>query len=602
MNPAPPLLLPQPGKIEIGNKLFACRPASIALLVESDNPALCEIIDEICTCLCENGISSARQPADKSQYDIAIDFTRAPDMHPESYEIKLIGHSGRIKGPSQKELFYGATSLLQLIRHFKGNLPELSLTDAPAYRNRAYLLDITRGKVPKVERIKALIRDMAKLKYNQLQLYFEHTFQFHFDPDIGQNCNPMSPDDIKELDAYSNDWHVELVPCLACFGHMGHILSLPQYKQFAEIEWDDAPWDDAPWERRMKGCTLNPSDPDAQNLIKNMLNDFLPCFSSKKFNACCDETYDLGRGKNTSDNMEQTRIDLYSSHIQFLNQVTQSYGKQLMVWGDILLQHPAALSKIPNDVTILDWGYEAQMNYDKTRIFTDAGFSTYICPSVRGYKRLFHDLNDAEQNIRNYAKAGIANSATGLMVTDWGDLGHFNTLGCSLFGMAEAAAEAWTPGSFQRLEMDHVFSSNIWKTQKDIAVLYRLAGACAHRDWRHFLSPATESEECTLASADSDAEKIQTIWNELPDENVVPPERVQDLKELRLSVNAIELHALMTKYFHTDSVTEKKAAKNALQNGFREFIEQHERIWLAANRPSRLQELQIRFKSLAERL
>ena len=43
--------------------------------------------------------------------------------------------------------------------------------------------------------------------------------------------------------------------------------------------------------------TLNVTNEDSIKLVGNMLEQFIPLFSSNKFNICCDETFDLGKRK-----------------------------------------------------------------------------------------------------------------------------------------------------------------------------------------------------------------------------------------------------------------------------------------------------------------
>ena len=41
---------------------------------------------------------------------------------------------------------------------------------------------------------------------------------------------------MRELDAYAAERHVELIPTLQSLGHMQHVLALPRYAHLAETE------------------------------------------------------------------------------------------------------------------------------------------------------------------------------------------------------------------------------------------------------------------------------------------------------------------------------------------------------------------------------
>jgi len=57
-------------------------------------------------------------------------------------------------------------------------LPCFSISDWPDSKARGVLLDISRTKVPTMDTQLTLIDQFSKLKYNQIQLYTEHTFAF----------------------------------------------------------------------------------------------------------------------------------------------------------------------------------------------------------------------------------------------------------------------------------------------------------------------------------------------------------------------------------------------------------------------------------------
>ena len=44
------------------------------------------------------------------------------------------------------------------------------------FQHRAYMLDISRDKVPTMSTLRLLVELLARFGYNQLQLYIEHTF------------------------------------------------------------------------------------------------------------------------------------------------------------------------------------------------------------------------------------------------------------------------------------------------------------------------------------------------------------------------------------------------------------------------------------------
>ena len=66
----------------------------------------------------------------------------------------------------------------QLSRQYGRNLPCLKIHDWPDFARRGVMLDISRGRVPKLETLLKLASRLADFKINELQLYTEHTFAY----------------------------------------------------------------------------------------------------------------------------------------------------------------------------------------------------------------------------------------------------------------------------------------------------------------------------------------------------------------------------------------------------------------------------------------
>ena len=54
----------------------------------------------------------------------------------------------------------------------------LRIRDWPDFPRRGVMLDVSRGRVPKLETLLDLAEHLADFKINELQLYTEHTFAY----------------------------------------------------------------------------------------------------------------------------------------------------------------------------------------------------------------------------------------------------------------------------------------------------------------------------------------------------------------------------------------------------------------------------------------
>ena len=98
---------------------------------------------------------------------------------PQRYELTRSGGGAiRLSGGSEAALFWGLQTLEQLVRQCAPSLPDFEIDDWPDLEVRGYMLDVSRCKVPTMETLYRLVDRLAGLKYNQLQLYMEHTFAY----------------------------------------------------------------------------------------------------------------------------------------------------------------------------------------------------------------------------------------------------------------------------------------------------------------------------------------------------------------------------------------------------------------------------------------
>ena len=144
-------------------------------------------------------------------------------------------------GRGDEAAHYAAQTLRQLVRGEGARLPALEILDWPSLAYRGVMMDVSRGKVHTMATLKRVVDELSLFKMNVLQLYTEHTFVFPHHPRIGAGCGSLSGDDMMALDAYARDRFVELQPNLNSFGHMAHLLAIPEYRHLAEAEIGNAP-------------------------------------------------------------------------------------------------------------------------------------------------------------------------------------------------------------------------------------------------------------------------------------------------------------------------------------------------------------------------
>lgn len=300
---------------------------------------------------------------DVGQCAIRLDVDAA--MAAQSYRLDVGRRadgsaSVAIVGGDAEGLRYGVQTFRQLVRHSGPAVPVVHIEDAPVLPVRGYYLDVTRGRVPTLASLKALVDVLELHKYNQLQLYVEHTFRFDGLGQAWRGTGALGADDILELDECCAKAGIELVPSISTFGHQYMALRTDRYAGLGEFpEQAGRPFSLI---ERMEHHTLNPLMDESLALAKRLIDQYAPLFRSRRFNICADETFDLGKGR-SADRAQAVGVGtLYAGYLTELCSYLEERGLQPMMWADIAVGHPQALERLRDKAILLNWQYEPDVD------------------------------------------------------------------------------------------------------------------------------------------------------------------------------------------------------------------------------------------------
>jgi len=353
----------------------------------------------------------------------------------ECYALTIDERKIIIIASGEAGAFYAIQTLRQVFDN--GKVPCLSIEDRPDFEYRGFYHDVTRGKVPTVETLKSLIDTMAYYKMNSLQLYVEHTFPFKELGDRIEKTGYLTPEEIKELDDYCYENFIEFIPSIPTFGHLYELLQRDEYKGLQAIENFEE--DQIFWRSRMQHHTIDPTKEISIEIIKSMLNQYLPLFRTDKFNICCDETFDLHNGKYK----DQDTGRLYIEFVKKIIAHVQSQGKTVMMWADILLQHPEMLQELPDGVEFLNWYYDAESKEAQFAAFDKTNYVQIVCPGTSTWSRLVEGVQNETSNILMLGDYGYKYHAKGMLNTNWGDYGNPCCLELAMYGLVLGASKSW---------------------------------------------------------------------------------------------------------------------------------------------------------------
>lgn len=482
-----------------------------------------------------SAISGVKIPVTCSRKcDYSLELYHRGKGEGEQYSVRVLEDRIFIEGESPAGLFRGVQTFIQILQNHPLAIPCMEINDWPDFPVRGFYHDVTRGKVPQLATLKKLVDTLAFYKINQFQLYIEHTFAFRDIPELWVDKDPLTSEDIIELDQYCRERYVDLVPSLSTFGHLYELLRLKRFEHLNELPMEASrkPFD--LWDR-MAHYTLDVSNAESFLLVKSMIEEYLPLFSSPYFNICCDETFDLGKGRNASRARKEGVGKLYVEFVKKIMGVVVENGKTPMLWGDIVQKYPEMISQLPSDAVFLNWDYTPEVSSLSVEVFRDAGVKQYVCPGVQGWSRFSNDINRACINISRLARFGRDAEACGVLNTDWGDCGHVNFLANSFHGLAYGAALSWKtddgddPGDF-----DDRFSFLQWGTEggRPAVLLRELGELCFY----HFgnIYAWVGDRDCLWNKED---QVRQMDGSKLPRRYSRACELAGELKEIKRSLN-----------------------------------------------------------------
>ncbi|HVN56937.1 MAG TPA: glycoside hydrolase family 20 zincin-like fold domain-containing protein [Bacteroidales bacterium] len=456
-------LVPVPQKIRILNGSFAL-PASVTFSSpDSLNSIISGYLSEI------DGIkpSSGRK-------NPVLKFTYKKGLPDQGYNMEVNGSGISVEFSTRQGLFYSIMTIKVLNTNYKSKIPCVAIEDFPDLPVRGMMLDISRNKVPSRETLLRLASILSDLKYNHMELYVEgFSFAYPSFRDLWEKTEtPVTGDDIKALDKFCRDHFIDLVPNQNMFGHMMAWLETGRFRDLAEC----------PDGYKLMGLinmkgTLDPSDPGSLRLVTRMADDLLPNFTSTNFNVNMDETFDLGKGKSRKLCEEKGEGNVYFDYALKVHDTLAPRNRKMMMWGDIILRHPEIIRRIPKDITLLDWGYETSYPFEKNaRNFHDAGVSFFVCPGTSSWSSFVGRSDNMIVNIRDAVAAGVKYGARGMLLTDWGDMGHWQYQPVSYAGYTAGAALSWNSRSGDIMPLEPFMSSYLFRDEAGIMgrLAYRL--------------------------------------------------------------------------------------------------------------------------------
>lgn len=373
-------LLPMPNKVEqiVNKKNFTLTPQTV---VKTNLPKQAFCLFELQRILGERTGQRAAigTPATgNSVIEIWLDSSIEGKEH---YILDVSEKKLSIKGSSYAALFYGLKTLDQLLlgdvcNTANGQIAPVRIDDAPRYGYRALMLDPARHFLP-VEDVKFYIDQMAKYKYNVLQLHLTDDQGWRVEikkhpgltktgafrnPETGSNGPDngfYTQDQLKEIIRYAADRNVEVIPELDIPGHTVAVLAT--YPELGCTHTDTI--------QKIMGQTVDlmlcANNDKVYTIYDDIIKEIAGLFPSSKIHLGGDEAV-IEKNWTKCDRCQSFMKQLgYTKESQLMNYFfdkilasVRKYGKEPMLWCELdNVRMPANeyLFDYPKDATLITW-------------------------------------------------------------------------------------------------------------------------------------------------------------------------------------------------------------------------------------------------------
>jgi hypothetical protein len=355
-----------------------------------------------------------------------------PELKAQSYFIQAEGEGFLVIAGGAAGLYYGMQSLSEFYSKNGGAIEEF---DRPRFGSRGFLQDLSRGQVLTIPGFQRLVQTLGAFRYSWLTFNLEHNFGYAKHPTIWEGDDALSPQEAKALGELCREYYIEVVPMQQSLGHCRGILNKPKYRRLA---FDDK----LLW-------SLDPRQDEIYALLTDLYQEQAQCFPGKYFLVGCDEPFDLKKNWKPENAGGKQFPEAYIEHLLKLHKIISDLGRRMMVWGDVFVAHPELVSRLPDDVIIINWQYgtsqlEKEEFYEqKSKAIAEGKQDFYVATCTWSYARLFPELKTMAHNNRNFLNVGDRLSAQGALLTNWGDMGHMQLLGYVAMPIAYFGRDAW---------------------------------------------------------------------------------------------------------------------------------------------------------------
>ncbi|OZJ04578.1 hypothetical protein BZG36_02777 [Bifiguratus adelaidae] len=362
-----------------------------------------------------------------------------------------------------------------------------------------------RNGVMQVDSVYFILRSMALMGLNMLQLYTEDTFEVENEPFFGYLRGRYSQKELASIDDYAYDLGIEVIPCIQTLGHMGQMLQWPRYTYLRDT-----------YEVLLAGSE------DTYDFLEKLIKAATAPFRSKRIHIGMDEAHGVGEGRYRQFFGYRDSTQVFVEHLARVNEICKRMDLQPMIWSDMLFclatknntlqgyyesnAPPELNDSIPPEIDLVYWDYyhtSIDVYSAKIQQHRELGCERpWVANGAWTWSRFWTALPFTFETVKASSiaakdkKHGVQNA----FLTIWGDEGNECDMYSALPALLYFAEHAYTPeGSIDPRMLkakfdgicggtldDFIFASQLDDVHTNLAVLEHTNEACSNSLKTHF--------------------------------------------------------------------------------------------------------------------
>ena len=242
------------------------------------------------------------------------------EIEKEGVYVRLSGDSATVGFQTNVQK---ARAYFLLMTKYLAGERDFELFQTAHFQTAGPMLDVSFGRVLRVETVKDLIVRFAALGFNMMMLYTEDTYTLEGYPFFGYMRGRYSMAELREIDDFAFEMGIEIIPCIQTFGHLSSYL---RWKEAAEF--------------RDTSSVLLADEEKTYVFIEQEIRTMRAAFRSDRIHLGMDETKDLGLGTYLEKHGYQDKMTIYRKHMARVLKIAEKYYQSTMIWSDMLFSAP----------------------------------------------------------------------------------------------------------------------------------------------------------------------------------------------------------------------------------------------------------------------